>query len=244
MSELPPLIQALLQPEAYPDSPRSIELVQTQISYVFLADDLVYKIKKPVDFGFPDWPLVYALLVEAHGPAGKAEEGLRVVTDALGLVEKTGFRLYEAELRRLQGELLLRQAASDSPQAETCLNRALDLARSQQAKSLELRASMSLSRLWQHQSKREQARGLLAEIYGWFTEGFDTSDLKEAKELLEKLSGQTLKLEQRPDRVGDVEHTLADITRAQQVLGYDPTTDFEGQVGIMVDWYKNGYPKD
>jgi class 3 adenylate cyclase/predicted ATPase len=143
---------------------------------------------KPVGPTNAMWPLIYALLVETHGAGGQAEEGLRIVAEALAMVDKTGFRLYEAELHRLQGELLLRQATPDSPQAEASLHRALDLARYQQAKSLELRAAMSLSRLWQQQSKREKARKLLAEIYGWFTEGFDTADLKAAKALLERLS--------------------------------------------------------
>ena len=111
-----------------------------------------------------------------------------MVAEALALVEKTGFRFYEAELRRLQGELLLKQAAPDSRQAESCLHRALDLARSQKAKSIELRAAMSLSRLWQKQGKPEAARRHLAEIYDWFTEGFDTPDLKDAKELLGELA--------------------------------------------------------
>jgi class 3 adenylate cyclase/predicted ATPase len=143
---------------------------------------------KPVGPTNAMWPLIYALLVETHGAAGQAEEGLRVVAEALALVQKTGFIFYEAELRRLQGELLLRQAVPDDLQGETCLQRAIDLARSQQAKSLELRAAMSLSRLWLQQGKREEARKLLTEIYGWFTEGFSTADLKEAKVLLEDLS--------------------------------------------------------
>ena len=134
-----------------------------------------------------EWPMYYALLVEAYGAAGQTEEGLDMVAEALALAEKTGFRFYEAELCRLQGELLLNQAAPDSRQAETCLHRALDLARSQQAKSLELRAAMSLSRLWHQHGKKEEACRLLKEIYGWFTEGFDTPDLQEAKALLEEL---------------------------------------------------------
>jgi class 3 adenylate cyclase/predicted ATPase len=133
------------------------------------------------------WPIFYALLVEAYGAAGQTEEGLDMVTQALALVEKTGFRFYEAELRRLQGELLLKQAAPDRHQAETGLHRALDLARSQHAKSLELRVAMSLSRLWHHQGKKEEAYHLLKEIYGWFTEGFDTPDLQDAEVLLEEL---------------------------------------------------------
>jgi predicted ATPase/class 3 adenylate cyclase len=133
------------------------------------------------------WTMVYALLVEAYGAAGQTEEGLDMVAEALALVEKTGFRYHEAEIVRLQGELLLKQAAPDSRQAETCLHRALDLARRQQAKSLELRAAVSLSRLWHRHGKKEEACRLLKEIYGWFTEGFDTPDLQKAKALLEEL---------------------------------------------------------
>jgi predicted ATPase len=142
---------------------------------------------KPVGITNADWPMIYASLVEAYGTAGQVEEGLSMVAEALALVEKTGFRFYEAELHRLEGELLLRKAAPDSPRAETCLHRALDFARSQQAKSLELRAAMSLSRLWHQHGKKKEARRLLKEIYGWFTEGFDTPDLQEAKALLEEL---------------------------------------------------------
>jgi predicted ATPase len=142
---------------------------------------------KPAGITNAHWPMFYALLVEAYGAAGQTEEGLDVVAEALALVEKTDFRFYEAELRRLQGELLLKQAAPDSRQAEICLHRALDLTRSQQAKSLELRAAMSLSRLWHQHGKKEEACRLLKEIYGWFTEGFDTLDLQEAKALLEEL---------------------------------------------------------
>jgi predicted ATPase len=89
---------------------------------------------------------------------------------------------------RLKGELLLQLAAPDVPQAEACFQQALTVARRQQAKSWELRTAMSLSRLWQQQGKHAEACGLLASIYGWFTEGFDTADLQEAKVLLEELS--------------------------------------------------------
>jgi predicted ATPase len=110
-------------------------------------------------------------------------------------VEKTGERYYEAELYRQRGELLLRRATKSHPaqdsreqhEAETCFQHALDVARQQQAKSLELRAATSLARLWQQQGKRAAARELLAPIYGWFTEGFDTADLQDAKALLEAL---------------------------------------------------------
>jgi predicted ATPase len=112
------------------------------------------------------------------------------------MMEQTGERYYEAELHRQRGELLLLREAKGHPdqgsreqhEAETCFQHALDVARRQQAKSLELRAAMSLARLWQRQGKRVEARALLEEIYGWFTEGFDTADLQEAKALLGALS--------------------------------------------------------
>ena len=97
-------------------------------------------------------------------------------------------RYWEAEIHRLRGVLLLRQTGTPQAEAEAWLQRALDVARRQQAKSLELRAAMSLSRLWQQQGKRAAAHALLAPIYGWFTEGFDTADLQEAKALLEALT--------------------------------------------------------
>jgi predicted ATPase len=99
-------------------------------------------------------------------------------------VEQQEERYWEAEVHRLRGVLLLRQPGTPQAEAETWLQRALDVARRQQAKSLELRAAMSLSRLWQQQSKRAEAYALLAPVYGWFTEGFDTADLQEAKALL------------------------------------------------------------
>jgi predicted ATPase len=129
-----------------------------------------------------------ALLAEVYGHAGQAEEGLRLLAEALAHVDTTGERFYAAEVYRLKGELWLRQATPDEAQAETCWHQALDIARHQQAKSWELRAALSLSRLWQQQGKRDEARDLLAPIYGWFTEGFDTADLQEAKALLEALA--------------------------------------------------------
>ena len=133
-------------------------------------------------------PYFLALLAEAQGKVGQIEEGLSVLNKALNTVNKTEERNWEAELHRLKGELLLIQQGQKVGEAEECFQKALDIARRQQAKSLELRASMSLSRLWQQQGKKEEARHLLAEIYDWFTEGFDTADLKEAKTLLEELA--------------------------------------------------------
>jgi class 3 adenylate cyclase/tetratricopeptide (TPR) repeat protein len=135
-----------------------------------------------------------ALLAAAYGKAGQAEEGLAALAEALTVADKTGERFYEAELYRIKGELTLAQssvqrlASSVQKEAEEYFLKAIEIARRQQAKSLELRAVMSLSRLWQKQGKKAEARQMLAEIYGWFTEGFDTKDLQQAKALLEELS--------------------------------------------------------
>jgi predicted ATPase len=128
------------------------------------------------------------LLAEAYGQAGQPEAGLAVLTDACTLVAATEERWWEAELSRLQGALLLHLSRPDVPQAEACFQQALEVARRQQARALELRAALSLSRLRQQQNQRQAARELLAPIYGWFTEGFDTSDLQDAKALLGELA--------------------------------------------------------
>ena len=133
-------------------------------------------------------PRLLARLAEAYGNSGQVEAGLGVLAEALAIVDTTGERRNEAELYRLQGELLLRQAVPDAPQAEACFQQALAAARRQEVRSWELRAAMSLSRLWQQQGKRDAARELLTPIYGWFTEGFDTADLQEARALLEDLA--------------------------------------------------------
>ena len=124
-----------------------------------------------------------ALLGEACGVTGQLAEGLSLLDEALDFAEQSGERFFEAEIYRLRGELL---SQSEAPQAEVeeCFHQAIKVAQRQQAKSLELRAVMSLARLWQRQGKRAEARQLLADIYGWFTEGFDTADLQEAKALL------------------------------------------------------------
>jgi predicted ATPase len=132
-------------------------------------------------------PFCLVLLAEAVGHAGQVSEGLRLLAEALAAFEASGRGDMLTEAYRLQGALLLRQAIPDAAQAETCFQQALAIARRQQAKSRELRAAMSLSRLWQQQGKRAEARELLASIYGWFTEGFDTTDLQEAKALLDEL---------------------------------------------------------
>jgi predicted ATPase/class 3 adenylate cyclase len=133
-------------------------------------------------------PLYLALLAEAYGTVGQPVEGLAVLAEALTLVDKTGERFYAAELFRLKAELLLQRSSDHQPEAETCFHKALDLAGNQHAKCLELRAATSLARLWQAQGKRQEASELLAPVYGWFTEGFDTADLKDAKALLDELA--------------------------------------------------------
>jgi predicted ATPase len=129
-----------------------------------------------------------ALAAQVYGKTGQIEKAIHLMDMALDRAQKTGERWYETELHRIKGELLLSQSFTAEEQAEACFQNALEVARGQSAKSLELRASMSLSRLWQRQGRQEDARKLLAEIYGWFTEGFDTADLKAAKALLEELS--------------------------------------------------------
>jgi predicted ATPase len=136
-------------------------------------------------------PYYLALLAEAYGNHGEPGEGLHVLAGAFDHVQHTGECWWEAELHRRKGELLLqgagrRRQAAETPEA--CFHRALDVARCQQAKSWELRAATSLACLWQRQGKRTEAYELLAPIYGWFTEGFDTADLQEAKALLEALA--------------------------------------------------------
>jgi class 3 adenylate cyclase/predicted ATPase len=132
-------------------------------------------------------PYYLALLAETHGILGEPEAGLTALAEALTLVESSGERFYEAELHRLKGALLLQQSSDHQAEADFCFQHALKITRNQQAKSLELRAATSLARLWQQQGKRTKARQVLGDIYGWFTEGFDTADLKDAKMLLHEL---------------------------------------------------------
>jgi TOMM system kinase/cyclase fusion protein len=132
------------------------------------------------------WAL--ALLAEGHGAMGQPEAGLTVLAEALSLVESGGERFYAAELHRLKGELLLQQSLDNAIVAESCFHQAISIAQNQQAKTLELRAATSLARLWQSQGKHEEARQVLGDVYGWFTEGFETADLQDAKVLLDALS--------------------------------------------------------
>lgn len=132
-------------------------------------------------------PFSLGLLAEAYNEAGRATEGLAALNEALSIVDKggkDGERIWDAELSRIKGELLL--SSSDYVQAEACFQEALHIARTQSAKSWELRASISLSLLWKDQGRRNEARELLQEIYNWFTEGFDTPDLVNAKTLLDE----------------------------------------------------------
>jgi class 3 adenylate cyclase/predicted ATPase len=133
-------------------------------------------------------PHACTVLAEVSDHLGHAEDGLQALAEAHTLVEQHEERFWEAEIARLRGVLLLRQPGTPQAEAEAWLQRALDVARHQEAKSLELRAAMSLARLWQQQGKRAEAHELLASVYGWFTEGFDTADLKDARALLDALA--------------------------------------------------------
>ena len=134
-------------------------------------------------------PAYLALLAEACGKAEQAERGLPLLAEARAMTDENGQRYCDADFHWLEGELLLQQAVPDASQAETCFHQALSIARHQQAKSWELRAAMSLARLWQSQDKRQDAYDLLAPVYNWFTEGFDTADLQDARALLDDLEG-------------------------------------------------------
>jgi ATP/maltotriose-dependent transcriptional regulator MalT len=158
-------------------------------------------------------PEYLGMLAEAYGKGGRADEGLRVLAEAQALVHKNAERRFEAELLRIKGELLWQQvvgtgvnpaltassmeaeanvaATSRSPgfsEMEGCFRQAIDVARHQQARSWQLRAAMSLARLWQSQGKHAEAHQILAESYSWFTEGFETPDLQTAKGLIEALA--------------------------------------------------------
>jgi len=138
-------------------------------------------------------PYYLSLLAEAYGQAGQPEAGLHVLAEDLALVEATEERWWEAELYQLQGEILLHAECGvrhTEWTPEECFRQAIEVARRQQAKALELRAALSLSRLWQQQGQRDNARQLLVEIYSWFTEGCATPDLHEARALLETLTGE------------------------------------------------------
>src|SRR5262249_18875383 len=131
--------------------------------------------------------LSLSYLSKAYAELGQFEKAWRCIGEAMTAVETTKERMWEAGVHRTAGEIALLLPEPDAAKAEAYFERALAVARQQQAKSFELRASMSLARLWRDQGKVREARELLASVYGWFTEGFDTRDLKEAKALLESL---------------------------------------------------------
>jgi adenylate cyclase len=128
-----------------------------------------------------------ALLAEVHGRLGQGATALGVIDEALAQVEATDERWWEAEIHRVRGDLLLSLAAENALEAEACFERAIEIARRQSAKSLELRAATSLARLWQSKGRSDEAGALLTPIYGWITEGFDSADLKDAKALLDRI---------------------------------------------------------
>jgi adenylate cyclase len=144
-----------------------------------------------VDLGVRLWePYHKALLAEAHLDAGEASVGLEVLEEAMRFADDSGVRFWDADLLRLKGKLMaaLSSDGHQQEEEERCYREALEVAQRQQARSLELRAATSLARLWRDEGRRDEARCLLAPIYGWFSEGFDTADLKEAKALLDELA--------------------------------------------------------
>ena len=138
--------------------------------------------------GFARRPRWFALLAELEARSKGPEEGLKILNEGIVLLESTEERIFEAELHRMRGELLLMQDESNAPTANSCFQRAIESARRQNARALELRATMSLARLLARQNRRNEAHAVLAQIYSWFAEGFDTADLKDAKALLDELS--------------------------------------------------------
>ena len=133
-------------------------------------------------------PYYLSYLAIAHAELGQPDDAQRCIDDAIDKVERSKEKWCEAEVHRIAGEIALKSLAPHTEKAEKYFDRALAVARQQQTKSWELRAAMSMARLWPNQGKVQQARELLAPVYGWFTEGFDTRDLKEAKALLEELA--------------------------------------------------------
>ena len=132
-------------------------------------------------------PMYLSYLARAYAGLGQFDDAWRCIGEAMIAVETTKEKWHEAEVNRIAGEIALMSPALDTAKAQRYFERALTVARAQQAKSWELRAAMSMARLWRDQGKRDQARDLLAPVYDWFTEGFDTLDLKEAKALLDEL---------------------------------------------------------
>jgi class 3 adenylate cyclase/predicted ATPase len=151
------------------------------------TDQVQQMLKSSQDLVGSEVPTTIALVAETFGLIGWVDEGLRLLSVAIDTLEKGGPPYWEAELHRLTGELLLLLSEDNAPKAEPCFHKAIDVARDQSAKSIELRAATSLARLWQRQGKQGEASELLAPIYEWFTEGFDTSNLQDARALLDEL---------------------------------------------------------
>ena len=128
------------------------------------------------------------MLAEAEAASGRHDEALAALREAMQVAKETGERYVEAEIQRLQGDLVLARSANATAKAEACYRQALKIARTQEARSLELRAATGLARLWAEQGERQKAADLLGPVHGWFCEGFDTTDLTNAKELLQQLS--------------------------------------------------------
>jgi predicted ATPase len=146
--------------------------------------------------GIADWrgigtelfvPYFLGDVAEGYGVLQQVDEAFDALKEGWEAMERTSEQWWKAELHRLEGDLLLHQSSSDMAQSANCFRQALDVARNQKAKSLELRAATSLARLWLSQDRRQEAYDLLAPVYDWFTEGFDTADLQEAKALLTEL---------------------------------------------------------
>jgi adenylate cyclase len=135
--------------------------------------------------GFGATTLIYAQLADSYRKNGRPEEGLMTVATALRETERGGERIFEPELYKVKGELLLTRDPPDEVETERCFRKAIDIARRQKARFFELRATTSLARLLQRQGRRDEARAMLTQIYGWFTEGFEFADLKDAKALLD-----------------------------------------------------------
>lgn len=157
------------------------ECGQAEAGLAQMEAGLAAHVATGAELALPFWS---CMLAEAHRHGGHIAKGLAVLAEILATVERTGERQMVAESHRLKGELLLLQGTPDESQAAVCFQTALDIARHQQAKSLELRAAMSLARWWRRQGQPTQARALLTPVYAWFTEGFDTADLEDAKGLL------------------------------------------------------------
>ena len=134
-----------------------------------------------------DVPLHLSYLARTYAELGQFDDARRCIGEAITRVETTKETVWEAEVNRTAGEITLKSPKGDTAKAEAYFEHALTVARHQQAKSWEMRAAISMARLWRDQGKRQQARELLAPVYNWFTEGFDTLDLKEAKALLDEL---------------------------------------------------------